>query len=439
MTARRWDLLVGAGCGLAALAGIGAWIAMPWFVLPLLVVLLAAWLGLTRRGRQAWSVTLVGVSTMPQRLAAASVVVIGIAGVVGVLVALLAMGDGFEATLVETGSDDVAIVLRAGANAELSSGLDRPSAALIARTPGILRDGDGRPIASPELVVIANLPKKSTGTDANVELRGVGAEAWAVRPDVRIVEGRRFEPGLRELVVGSGAHTQFAGLDVGQTIELNNQSWTVVGRFEAGDAHDSEIWGDAESVSSAYRRTGYQSITARLVGRDAMDGFAAALASDPRLKVDVQTTRAYYGAQSESLAKLIRVLGFTVGVIMAIGAMFGALNTMYAAVAARTREIATLRAIGFAGLPVVVSVLLETMLLALAGGVLGAAGAWSIFHGYTVSTLGASFSQVVFQFQVSPALLWNGLKWALAIGFLGGLFPAVRAARLPVAAALREL
>jgi putative ABC transport system permease protein len=439
MTARRRDWLVGAGCAIAALGGVGVWIALPWFAPPALALLLASWLAFTRRGRQAWSVTLVGISTIPQRLAAASVVVVGIAGVVGVLVALLAMGDGFEATLVETGRDDVAIVLRSGANAELSSGIDRSSAALIARAPGILRAADGRPIASPELVVIANLPKKSTGTDANVELRGVGALGWATRPNVRIVEGRRFEPGLRELVVGAGAQSQFAGLGVGQTIELNNQSWTVVGRFEAGDAHDSEIWGDAESVASAYRRSAYQSVTARLVGADAIHGFTAAIAGDPRLRVDVQTTRAYYGAQSESLAKLIRVLGFTVGVIMAIGAMFGALNTMYAAVAARAREIATLRAIGFAGLPVVVSVLLETMLLALAGGVLGAAAAWGIFHGYTVSTLGASFSQVVFQFQVSPGLLWSGLEWALAIGFLGGLFPAVRAARLPVAAALREL
>ncbi|HNR92583.1 MAG TPA: ABC transporter permease, partial [Dokdonella sp.] len=226
---------------------------------------------------------------------------------------------------------------------------------------------------------------------------------------------------------------------LGASINLNNQQWTIVGVFESGDAHESELLGDVDTVAAAYRRTGgYQSMTVRLTSPEALDSLKAAIATDPRLKVDAKTTLDYYTAQSEGLSKLIRVVGITIAVIMAIGAIFGALNTMYAAVAARAREIATLRAIGFRAPPVIVSVMLETMLLALAGGVFGGLVAWLIFDSYSVSTLGANFSQVVFQFSVSPALLSNGLKWALAIGFIGGLLPALRAASLPVTTALRE-
>ena len=213
--------------------------------------------------------------------------------------------------------------------------------------------------------------------------------------------------------------------------------WTVVGVFASGDAHDSELWTDAETLGSTYNRSAYQSITVRTEGTDGFTAFKAAMDADPRLKLDVSTTREYYGRQSGQLATLINVLGTVIGAIMAVGAVFGALNTMYAAVTTRAREIATMRAIGFRGLPVVVAVMLETMLLALLGGLLGGLLAWSIFNGYSVSTLGSNFSQVVFQFKVSPELLWNGLKWALGIGLVGGLFPALRAARLPVTAALR--
>jgi len=414
-------------------------IYLPWTALLALAVLLAAWMAFTRTGLQAWSVTKVGIATIPQRLGSSSVIVIGIAGVVGVLVALLAMGEGFRQTLQQTGDTETAIVLRGGATAELSSGVSRDDEILIAQLPGILKDAQGKPVASPELVVVANVPKKSSGTDANVEIRGVGEQAFALRPNVKVIEGRAFKPGLRELIVGKGALAQFAGLEPGATINLGNQQWTITGVFASGDAHESELWGDVETVSTTYRRQGYQSVTVRLTSPTALDQFKAGIASDPRLKVDAKTTIDYYSAQSENLTKVIRVLGITIAVIMGIGAIFGALNTMYAAVATRAREIATLRAIGFRGLPVVVSVLLETMLLAIAGGLLGAAVAWLIFNNYTVSTLGANFSQVVFAFKVSPALVWNGLKWALAIGFIGGLFPALRAARLPVTTALREL
>jgi putative ABC transport system permease protein len=425
--------------GIALLAGFGLalWIAAPRYLLAA-APLFALWLLFSRIGAQALAVTWSGLSTLPQRIGSTSVIVVGIGGVVGVLVALLSMAAGFEATLRQTGSDDTAIVLRAGSDAEISSGLARADTTLIAQAPGVLRDERDRPVYSPEVVVVASIPQRSTGTDANVELRGVGPRVWNLRSNVRITAGRAFKPGLRELVVGQGALGQFAGIDLGAVIRLNNQDWRVVGVFVSGDAHESELWGDAEAVATAYRREGFQSVTLRLTDAPAIELVRAALTGDPRLRVDVETTRVYYNKQSGRLTTLIRALGTGIAVIMAIGAVFGAINTMYAAVAARSREIATLRALGFTGLPVVVAVLLEAMLLALAGGALGAAIAYALFHGYTVSTLGGNFSQVVFHFQVTPALLAQGLQWALGIGFLGGLLPALRAARIPITVALRE-
>jgi len=421
----------------AVAAGLAAWMLAPLVILALLLVFLV-WLLFSISGRQSLAILTTSMSTLNQRLGATSVVIVGIAGVVGVLVALFAMAGGFEATLHQTGSDDTAIVLRSGANAELSSGLNHNATVLIEQAPGVLHDADDRPIASAEVVVVANVPKRSTGTDANVELRGVSPRVWALRPNVRIIAGRQFKPGLRELMVGKGALQQFR-LSLNDTINLNQQSWRVVGVFDSGDAHNSELWGDADSVASAYRRGDvYQSVTVRLTGPEAFDQFKAALAADPRLKVDVETTRDYYNKQSERLSKLIRVLGTGIAIIMAIGAVFGALNTMYATVSARAREIATLRALGFTSFPVVVSVLLEAMLLATFGGALGASLAYGIFNGYSVSTLGANFSQVVFQFRVNPQLLLQGMQWALGIGFVGGLFPALQAARVPITVALRE-
>jgi putative ABC transport system permease protein len=415
-------------------------VMLPWWSAVIAAVLLVGWLLLTRTGRQACSVTELGIATVPQRLGASSVVVVGIAGVVGVLVALFAMAQGFQSTLVETGSDDTAIVLRGGSQTELNSVLDHDATVGIGDEPQVMHDAQGRSIASPELVVVASLPKKSTGLDANVEVRGIGQEAWSLRPQVRIIAGRRFTPGLRELIVGKRAAEEFERTAIGSKLNLGGQPWTVVGEFDSGDEHDSELWADGDVVASAYRRgDSRNSVTVRLKNPSEFAAFKTALTTDPRFKVDASTTRDYYSKQSEVLTRLIRILGTTVAIIMAIGAIFGALNTMYAAVATRTREIATLRAIGFRGGPVVVSVLIETLLLALAGGVIGAGLAWAIFDHYTASTLGANFSQVVFEFRVTPALLAGGLKWALAIGFVGGLFPAVRAARMPVTDGLREL
>lgn len=429
--------MINLGIALLLVIGLVAWAVLPWYLVLAVVVLFVLWLLLTRSGRLAWEAAKIGLASLPQRWGASSVIVVGIAGVVGVLVAMLAMGEGFKATLNQTGSDSSAIILRAGSQAETNSVITRDQVPLISSLAGISRGADGRPVISPELSQVVNLPSKADGTDSNVQFRGVGPMAWTLRPKLKIVEGRKFNPGMRELVVGRGAQKQFVGLEVGKQLKLANQMWTVVGAFSSGDSHDSELWADVDVLGPAYQRQAFQSVTAKLDGKDGFNRLKAALAGDPRLKLDVETTHNYYAKQSEGLTKLINILGKVIGTIMAIGAVFGALNTMFAAVAGRAREIATMRAIGFRGVPVVVAVMLETMLLALLGGLIGAGLAWLVFNGYSVSTLGNNFSQVVFQFKVSPELLWNGLKWALGIGLVGGLFPALRAARLPVTEALR--
>lgn len=420
-----------------------AWILLPWWGALALAGLLAVWMAVARAGRRAASVAAVGISTLGQRLGSSAVVVVGIAGVVGVLVAMLAMAEGYAEMLRKTGSLDTAIVLRGASAAEVASGLDRDSVLQIAQTPGIARDAKGEPLASPELVVAANLPIKDAAGDdeGSVQLRGVGDEAWSVRPQVHVVDGRKFSPGLRELLVGRGAARQFAGLVPGHQIRLGSQTWTVAGVFASGDALESEIWADANVVAETYERgSSRNSVTVRLADANAFKAFKAALEANPQLKIDASTTLDFFSKQSEGMSNFIRIIGIVIGGIMAVGAMFGALNTMFAAVDARAREIATLRAIGFAGLPVVVAILLETMLLALAGGVLGGALAWLLFNGYAASTMAAgSVGKLSFELHVTAGVLWQGLKWALAIGFIGGLFPAVRAATMPVTAALREL
>ena len=420
-----------------------AWVMLPWLAAAGLALLLAAWLLLTRRGRQALSVAGVGISTLGQRLGSAAVIVVGIAGVEGVLVALLSMAEGDAQTLRKTGSDDAAIVMRGGSASEVSSGISREEVVLIAQAAGIARNEKGEPIASDELVAAANLPIQGGGPDeaGSVQLRGVGELAFTVRPQVKIIAGKRFTPGLRELIVGRGAARQFAGLVPGQEVKLGAQKWLVAGVFASGDAMESEVWGDVNVVADTYRRgSSRASVTVRLTDAKAFNTFKTALEANPQLKVDVLTTADYFNKQSEAVTKMLRGIGLTVGGIMAIGAMFGALNTMFAAVAARAREIATLRAIGFSGPPVVVAVMLETMLLALIGGLIGALLAYLIFDGFGASTMAAgSVGKLSFALRVTPDLLWTGLKWALAIGFIGGLFPAVRAARMPVTTALREL
>lgn len=435
MKTRLWNLL----STVLLAAALGAWIALPWQGVLAVAVALALWLALTRGGRLALAAARIGIASLPQRWGASSVIVVGIAGVVGVLVAMLAMGEGFKATLNGTGDDTSALVLRGGSQAETNSVITRDQVPLVSTLPGVAKGTDGKPLVSAELSQVVNLPAMADGSDTNVQFRGIGDAGWAAHPTVRIVEGRSFRPGLREVVAGKGAQGQFRGLRVGNTLDLGKQRWTVVGTFKSGDAHDSELWTDAETLASTYNRRSFQSLTVRTEGSAGFARFKEAMAANNQLKLDVETTRAYYAKQSGQLAKIIQILGTVIGAIMAVGAVFGALNTMYAAVATRAREIATMRAIGFRGLPVVAAVMLETMLLALLGGALGGLIAWLVFNNYSVSTLGANFSQVVFQFRVSPELLWNGLKWALGIGLVGGLFPALRAARLPITAALRQV
>lgn len=388
--------------------------------------------------KQLFAISLMNLQTLPQRMGASSVIVIGIAGVVAVLVSVLAMGTGFRHTLADSGRADRVIILRAGSDAELNSNLTRSDIDTIGNAPGLLKDSDGKALLSKEIVTVANIPKIDTGTDANVTLRGVGAQLIKVRPELKIVAGRMFQPAVRELIAGVGAVQQFRGLTAGSVLHLRNADWMVAGVFTSnGDIHESELLADVDTVGSSIERNGYSSAVGLLGTAAEFSTFKDALTTDPQLKVDVQRERAYYAAQSKGLTKTINIVGNTIAIIMAIGAMFGALNSMYSAVAARALEIATLRAIGFGGLPVLLSVMIEALVLALLGGVIGASLAWLFFNGHSVSTLGGAFAQVVFKLTVTRTLILTGLVWACLIGLLGGLFPALRAARLPIAEALR--
>jgi len=392
---------------------------------------------------QIVAITLLNLRNLPQRLGTSLVVVIGIAGVVAVLVSMLAMSEGFRYTLASTGRSDRVIMLRAGSDAEMSSGVARDQATLLAALPGVARDANGRPLASAELVVMVDLPRKGGTEPNNVPFRGVQRAAFTIRNEVRLVEGRPFAAGVREVIVGRKAAQQFAGLDVGSRIAFRDSDWTVVGIFASdGDVHESEIWADAEVAMSAFRRTGYQSVTARLADdSDAgLVAFRDSISRDPRFSITALREPEYYAKQATVLSRLINVLGYTVATFMAIGATFGALNCMYSAIASRQVEIGTLRAIGFGGAPVVISVMIEAALLALVGGAVGGTLAYLYCDGASLSTLNFNtFSQVAFDFRVTPDLLTRGLVWAIVIGLAGGLLPAIRAARIPVTEALRTL
>ena len=390
---------------------------------------------------QVLAVTGVTLRSIPQRIGSASVAVIGIAGVVIVFTAVLSIAEGFRAAMRGTGDPRTVIVLRAGSDTEMTSGLGGDDARLIAEAPGLER-GPAGVHASPELFVIVGHPLKRSGTDANVPLRGVTPAALAVRPSLKIVEGRMLTPGTSEVVVGRAASRQFDNLTVGSTTRWNDATWQVVGIFDAGGSvAETELWADARVVQSAYRRgNSYQSVYARLESPESLQAFKDRLTSDPRLNVTVFREPDYYQQQSQVLQSIIRTIGIGIAVLMGLGAIFGAINTMYSAVAGRTREIATLRALGFGRSPVVVSVLVESLLLSLVGGALGGLLAWAAFDGYQTATMNwQSFSQVAFAFAVTPQLLAQGLTYAALMGLLGGMFPAIRAARLPVVTALRQL
>src|ERR1043166_1177304 len=390
---------------------------------------------------QIASITKFGLLSIPQRRGSVLAALLGIAGVVGVLVSVLSMAAGFKHTMTASSSVDSAIVLRSGADNEMSSGLERADTRLIADTPGLARNSDG-PLASAELFVIINLPKRSTGTDANVPLRGVEQQAFHVRDKLKIVQGRAFEPGKNEIVVGVGAAQEFAGLEVGKKLKLGRNEWDVVGMFSAGGgAAESEIWTDATVLQGLYHRgNSFQSVYVKLASPGAFQQFSGAVTNNPQLSVKTIRQDDYYAEQSTMLTTLITTLGVLIASLMAIGAVFGALNTMYNSVSARTREIATLRALGFGRGAVIVSIMLESLAVALAGGALGGAVAYLAFNGFHAATVNwQSFSQVTFAFDVTRQLLAQGIVGAVTIGLVGGLFPAIRAVRLPVAAALREM
>ena len=390
---------------------------------------------------QVISVTQFSIRSLPQRKGSSAAALLGIAGVVAVMVGVLSIAQGVLMTMQSSAGDSNAIVLRSGADSEMMSGLGGEDTRIIAEAPGIARDASGA-VASPELFVVINLPMRTTGTDANVPLRGVQAAAMTVRESFKLVEGRMFEWGLNEVIVGKGARQQFAGLEIGSSIEVGQEKWPVVGVFEAdGGLSESEIWVDAAVLQPAYRRgNSYQAVYVKLNSRDAFDEFKDSLTSDPRLNVKPMRESEYYDSQSTTVYNLITGLGTLIAVIMGLGAVFGALNTMYTAVSSRTREIATLRALGFNAGPVVISVVSESLLLAFVGGLFGAGLAWLAFDGYRAATLNwASFSAITFAFDVNIKLLAQGISFAMIIGLIGGLFPAVRAARQPIAQALREL
>jgi putative ABC transport system permease protein len=389
---------------------------------------------------QTLAITGINVRSIPERWAPSLVIVIGLAGVVAVFTALLAMSTGFSSTLKAAGRTDVALVMRGGSDSEINSGLGRDDADLIKQAPGVRAGPDGKPLGSAEMMIIAELTRGTNSKDAaNITVRGVEPDAFLLRPQLKIVEGRTFTTGLRELIVGRGVSRQFAGAAMGSHVRMRGSDWAVVGVFESGDANESELWTDINVARTTFVRTGESSVRVALDGPDGLDKLKTALAADPRLTVDVQVEQDYFSGQTRDFRRTIGVLAGVVTVIMALGAVFAALNSMYAAVAARGKEIATLRAIGFGGLPVLVSVMIEALLLALAGGLIGAAFAYVMFNNMTVSTLGQNFTQVVFNFKVTPELVVRGLVISVAIGMIGGLLPAIRAARLPVTTGLREL
>jgi len=375
------------------------------------------------------------------RWTSAIVAVLGIAGTVGVFVAMLSLARGFKATLVSSGSDDNAIIMRAGATSELTGGVSLDAVKIAQDAPGIARGSEG-PLVTPEIVIVAPIPLISTGTDANVQIRGVSKNVLEIRRRIKIAEGRMFTPGLAEVVVGKNATKSYTGLTIGNAIPLGTVKWKVVGIFDAGStSFDSEVWADAKLLGPAYGRgdSFFQSVTVHLDSPNSLQQVRDALTKDPRLNVDVTREIDYYTKQSGRLTSLITILGGLVAAVMAIGAVFGALNTMYSAVAERGREIGTMRALGFSGVAVVFSFMVEALLISFVGGVLGCLAVWPV-NGITTGAMNLqTFSHVAFAFTITPDLLARGVVFALVMGVVGGLLPAIRAAGVPVASALRSM
>ena len=391
---------------------------------------------------QTFAVMALNIRTIPQRLSSSAVAIVGIAGVVVVFVSVLSIAAGFSAAMRQSGSPQRALVMRSGADSEMTSGLSAPEVDIVKQAPGLRREGQNA-LASAELYVIIDLPKKATPeAPANVPMRGIEPAGMRVREEVSITEGRMFRFGTNEVIAGRGASGQFANLEVGNEIVSGQNRWQVVGLFEAdGGVAESEVWCDARALQGAYRRgNSFQSVLAQLDSSDSLAAFSDWLTSNPAVNLMVRRETEYYAGQSQALTSLIRTIGFGIAALMGIGAIFGAILTMYTAVATRAREIATLRALGFNTSSVLVSILGESLVLGAIGGTIGGLAAYLAFNGYQTSTMNfQTFSQVAFAFAVTPSLLFQGLTYALLMGLAGGLLPAIRAARLPISSALREL
>jgi putative ABC transport system permease protein len=385
------------------------------------------------RLRQILAVTAMGLRAIPDRAGPSLVIVIGMALVVAVTISILSMSVGFMRTVHNTGRIDRAIVLSHGSQFEFASAISRDNALTISDAPGIKIAGDGKPIVSAEYLGGALVTKKNDGLDAYVTLRGVGPEGFTLRPEIRLISGRMFKSARHELIVGKSALTQFEGLEVGGQVPLQDGDWTITGSFESnGDEHESELLADAETLLSAMRANTFHSVTVMLQSPESLEQFRTAIAANPTLAVDITRETEFLADQSKYLNTFLTLIAYVVGGIMGLGATFGALNTMYTAVSARAIEIATLRAIGFSGAAVVASVLAESLVLAVSGAAIGAVAAWIVFNGNLHAVGG-----LVFRLAVTPSLIALGLGFAFTLGFVGGLFPAIRAASLPVADALR--
>jgi putative ABC transport system permease protein len=387
--------------------------------------------------RQIAVITLMNLKSLPQRLGASCVIVIGIAGVVGVLVSILAMVNGLSQMMTGTGRMDRAIVVSTGASYETLSNISREEALTIQDAPGIKKGAEGEPVASAEALAVVNVPLKSAEGSGNVPLRGVGQAALLLRPEIRLTQGRMFQPAVRELIVGLSAQHQFRGLEVGRQVSFRGAAWQIVGVFQShGDLHEAEMLTGAEALQSAFKRNGFQSVAVLLDSANSFTAFKTALAGSP---VDVMREPDYYAQQSQTFSRVLSVVAYLIGGIMAVGAIFGALNAMYSAISTRTVEIATLRVLGFGASGIVVSVFAEALLLAVLGGVAGGSMAWLVFNGSAFSTNAGGMSQLAVPLVVNLNLIGAGIFWACAIGMVGASFPAIRAARAPLASALRGI
>ena len=383
----------------------------------------------------------VALRSIPQRAGAAFVIVIGVGGVVAVIVSVMSMAGGLRKVFSDTGHADRAIVVNEGATSEGVSTLTSDAVTTIENAPGMKHSAREGALASAEVLVAASVPRRSNGTPASISVRGVAPVAALIRPELRIVSGRMFRSGLHELIAGQAARRQFSGMEVGDHLTLRGDQWTVVGTFSsAGDLHESELMTDAKTLMSAFERSLFSAVTVQLSSADSFSVFESALRRDPTLSVEVSREADYYARQSRSAATLMYRAAVLVGLLMTLGAILAAFNTMYSVVRARTGEIATLRAMGFAGAGAAMSVVAEALLLSVLGGALGALLAWAMFNGNTLSTLGGFYdNQIVFQIHVDLKILAAGILLGCLVGLVGGLAPAFRAARIPVTDALRAL